>query len=151
MEAEGQKGTRPADIPDDAIVVRQSNWAWRWGAAPWLALLGAAVAFDFITFGVLPSVLAAIFIVPRYMSYRNTAFILTERYLIIQQGTFMGQRRFDLLIADLNDVLVKPGQFGRSLGSIGVNLQLKDGGMVPLRYVPAESPLVEHLRARMNP
>ena len=151
MTVDGPEGTRPVEIPDDAIVVRQSNWAWRWAAVPWLVLLGATVAFDFITFGVLPEVVAAIFIVPRYMSYRNTADILTERYLIIQQGTFMGQRRFDLPIADVDDVLVKPGQFGRSLGYAGVNLQLKDGGMAPLRYVPAESPLVEHLRARMNP
>lgn len=150
MNVEGQEGARPIDIPDDAVVVRQSNWAWMWAAAPWVVLFGVSIAIDFITFGILPLVFAAVFIVPRYLSFRRTAYILTERYVIIQQGALMGQHRIDLPIADLNDVLVRPGTFGGVLGYTGVNLQLKDGRMAFLRYVPVASPLVEHVRARMN-
>ena len=151
MNDEGQEGTRPVDIPDDAIFVRQSNWAWMWAAAPWLVLFGVSIAIDFITFGILPIVFAAVFIVPRYLSFRRTAYILTERSVIIQQGSFTAHHRIDLPIADLNDVLVQPGTFGGVLGYAGVNLQLKDGRMAFLRYVPLASPLVAHVRERMNP
>ena len=100
MNDEGQEGTRPVDIPDDAVAVRQSNWAWMWTALPWLVLFGVSIAIDFITFGILPMVFAAVFIVPRYLSFRRTAYILTERSVIIQQGSFTGHHRIDLPIAD---------------------------------------------------
>ena len=151
IPADRQEDAPPVDIPDDAVVVRQSNWAWIWATVPWVGLFGVAIAFDFFTFGILPMVFATIVIVPRYLSFRRTAYILTERHVIIQQGSLMGQHRIDLLIADLNDVVVHPGTFGRFLGYTGVNLRLKDGRMASLRYVPFASPLVEHFRARMNP
>ena len=150
MNAEEREGTSPLDFPDDAVVVRQSNWAWMWRAVPWLVLFGVSLAFDFLTFGIVPAVIATIVIVPSYLSFRRTAYILTESYLIIQQGSFFGRHRIDLPFADLNDILLQPGTFGRSLGYTRVYLHLKDERMIFLQYVPLASPLVEHCRARMN-
>ena len=147
MDAEWQEGARPVAIPDDAVVVRQSNWAYVLPTVPWLVLFGVSLLFDFFTFGVLPAVFAAFVIGSRYLSYRRTAYILTDSYLIIQQGSLMGQVRIDLSLADLDDVLVQPGSLGRSLGYTRVSLNLKDGRMVLLHYVPLASPLLERLRS----
>ena len=151
MNAEGQEGNGPVAIPDDAVVVRQSNWACVWSTVPWLVLIGVSLAFDIFTFAILPVVFATYFIGSRYLSFRRTAYILTDRYIFILQGSLMGQNRIDLSFADLNEVLAQPGTVGRSLGYTRVSLQLKDGQMVLLNYVPLESPLLEHLRERMNP
>ena len=144
MDAEGQENTRSVAIPDDAIFVRQSNWAYLLATVPWLLLLAVSLAFDFFSFSILPTVFAIYFIGSRYLSFRRTAYILTDRYVIIQQGSPMGQKRIDLSFADLNDVLVQPGTFGRFLGYTSVSLQLKDGQMVLLRYVLLTSPLLDH-------
>ena len=151
MDAEGQESTPSVAIPDDAIFVRQSNWAYLLATVPWLLLLAGSLAFDFFSFSILPTVFAIYFIGSRYLSFRRTAYILTDRYVIIQQGSPMGQKRIDLSFADLNHVLVKPGTLGRSLGYTRVSLQLKDEQMVVLHYVPLASPLLEYLRERVNP
>ena len=151
MDTGGQEDTSPVDIPDDALIVRQSNWAYMLHTVPWLVFFGASLAFDFLTFGILPVVLATFFIGSRYLSFRRTAYILTNRYVVIQQGLLMGQSRIDVSLADLSDVLVQPGTFERSLGYTRVSLQLKDGQMALLHYVPLESLFLEHLRERMDP
>ena len=137
--------------PDNATAVRQSHWAYLWPAVPWLVLFGVSIGVDFFTFGTLPAVIAIIFVGSRYLSYRRTVYILGETNIIIQQGTFMGQNVIDLEISDLNEVLIQPGMFGRSLGYARVNLQLRDGQLVFLHYVPSSSPLVDHLQQRMDP
>jgi len=151
MDTGGQEDTSPVGIPDDALIVRQSNWAYMLHTVPWLVLFGASLTFDFLTFGILPAVLATCFIGYRYLSFRRTAYILTNRYVVIQQGSLRGQSRIDVSLADLSDVLVQPGTLGRYLGYTRVSLQLKDGQMALLHYVPLESPFLEHLRERMNP
>ena len=151
MDTGGQEDTCPVDIPDDAVIVRQSSWAYILHTVPWVVFFGASLTFDFLTFGILPAVFATFFIGSRYLSFRRTAYILTDRYVVIQQGSLMGQSRIAVSLADLSDVLVQPGTFGRSLGYMRVSLQLKDGQMALLHYVPLESPFLEHLRERMNP
>ena len=151
MDTGGQEDTSPVGIPDDAVIVRQSNWAYMLHTVPWLVFFGASLTIDFLTFGILPAVFATFFIGSRYLSFRRTAYILTNRYVVIQQGSLMGQSRIDVSLADLSDVLVQPGTLGRYLGYTRVSLQLKDGQMALLHYVPLESPFLEHLRERMNP
>ena len=148
--SEGQEETGPVEIPDDAIFVRQSNWAYLLPALPWMVLFGLSIFFDFLTFGIVPVVLASFFIGTRYQGIRRTAYILTDSHIIILQGSFLGQKRLDVSFTDLGDVLIQPGMFGRSLGYTGVGLQLKDGQMALLHYVPSTSPLFEHVRERME-
>ena len=144
IDAAGQEGVRHVAIPEDAIVVRQSNWAYMLHTIPWLILFGASLSVDFFTFGILPALLATYLIGSRYMSFRKTVYILTDRHVIIKQGSMMSQDRIDLPFDDLDDVFVRPGRLGVFLRYTRVELQLKDGQMVLLTYVPLESPLLEH-------
>ena len=150
MDATVQEAPSPATIPEDAITVLQSQWAYMLHTVPWLVLFGL-VFFDFLTFGILPAVLAICVIGYRYLVFRRTAYILTEKHLVIFQGSLMGRNRIDVPFANLNNILVQPGMFGGFLGYTGVSLQLVGQRVVLLQYLPIASPLLEHLRARMNP
>ena len=151
MDTKVQEAPSPATIPEDAITVLQSQWAYMIYTIPWLVFFGVTVAFDFFTFGIVPTVMAIYFIGSRYQSFRRTAYILTEKHLIIFQGSLPGRNRIDVPFANLNNILVRPGMFGGFLGYTGVSLQLVDQRVVLLQYLPIASPLLEHLRARMNP
>ena len=151
MDATVQEAPSPVTIPEDAITVLQSQWAYMIYMVPWLVFFGVTFAFDFLTFGIFPAVAVICVIGSRYLVFRRTAYILTEKHLVIFQGSLMGQNRIDVPFADLNNILVQPGMFGGVLGYTGVGLQLVDQKVALLHYVPIASPLLEHLRARMNP
>ena len=144
MDAAGKEDVRPVAIPEDAVVVRQSNWAYMLHMVPWLILFGVSLSVDFFTFGILPAVLATWAVGSRYLSFRKTAYILTDQHIIIQRGSMMGQQRIDLPFDDLDGVSVRPGRLGIFLGYTRVELQLKDGQKALLHYVPLTSPLLEH-------
>ena len=144
MDASRMEDVRPMAIPEDAVVVRQSNWAYMLHMVPWLILFGVSLSVDFFTFGILPAVLATWAVGSRYLSFRKTAYILTDQHIIIQRGSMMGQQRIDLPFDDLDDVSVRPGRLGIFLGYTRVELQLKDGQKALLHYVPLTSPLLEH-------
>ena len=146
-----QEEPSPATIPTDAIIVRQSRWAYMLYTIPALAFCGAISYFDFLTGGLWPFMMASYFIVSRYLSFRRTAYILTDKHLTIFQGSLVGRKRFDIPFTDLNYIQAQPGIFGSRLEYTGVILQLTDQRVFSLDYVPVESPLLEHLRARMNP
>ena len=141
----------PAIIPEDAIIVLQSQWSYMLHAVPWLGFLGLSFTFDFLTFGIFPAVIAICVIGSRYLAFRRTAYILTEKHLVILQGSLMGQNRIDVPFTNLINILVQPGMLGGLLGYTGVGLQLVDQRVALLHYVPIASPLMEHLRAHMNP
>ena len=151
MDTKVQEAPSPATIPEDAIIVLQSRWAYMLHTIPLLAFLGVSLIFDFLTLGILPTLITIYIIGSRYLSFRRTAYILTDKHLVIFQGSLIGQKRIDVPFADLNNVQVQPGMFGRSLGYTGVILQLMDQRVSLLHYVPVASPLLEHLRAGMNP
>ena len=109
------------------------------------------MAFDFISFGILPVIFVAIVVVPRYLRWKRTAYILTDEHIIVLIGGLRGSQRFDLLISDLQDVVVKPGLFGGMLGYGNVILTLGDGRMVALGHVPNSAPLTEHVQSRIVP
>ena len=146
-----QETPSPATIPEDAIIVLQSQWSYMLHTVPWLGFFGVSFTFDFLTFGILPTVIAICVIGSRYLAFRRTAYILTEKHLVIFQGSLMGQNRIDVPFANLNNILVQPGMLGGLLGYTGVGLQLVDQRVALLHYVPIASPLMEHLRAHMNP
>ena len=145
-----QETPSPATIPEDAIIVLQSQWSYMLHTIPWLGFLGLSFTFDFLTFGLFPAVLAICVIGSRYLAFRRTAYILTEKHLVILQGSLMGQNRIDVPFTNLINILVQPGMLGRLLGYTGVGLQLVDQRVTLLHYVPIASPLMEHLRASMN-
>ena len=150
MDANETPGNEAAEIPDDAIFVRQSSWAWLWYVVPWAIFAVGSLYVDQITFIGFPLVLAVIFILPRYLRWRRTMYILTDDYIMIQRGASVGPRRYDLPISDISDMEQRPGPFGGVLGYSAVHLALKDGRGVVLAHIPETSPLVEHIRARLD-
>ena len=112
MDATVQEAPSPVTIPEDAITVLQSRWAYMIHTVPWLCFFVGAFAFDFLTFGIFPAVAVICVIGSRYLVFRRTAYILTEKHLVIFQGSLMGQNRIDVPFADLNNILVQPGMFG---------------------------------------
>ena len=151
MDTKVQEEPSPATIPEDAIIVLQSRWAYMLHSIPLSAFFGVSLILDFLTLGILPTLVAIYIIGSRYLSFRRTAYILTDKHLVIFQVSLVGRKRIDVPFADLRNVLVQPGMFGRRLGYTGVILQLMDLRVSLLHYVPVESPLLEYLRARMNP
>ena len=151
MDIKVQEEPSPATILEDAIIVQQSRWAYMLHTIPLLAFFGVSLMFDFLTLGIFPTLIAIYVIGSRYLSFRRTAYILTDKHLVIFQGSLIGQKRIDVPFADLNNVQVQPGMFGKSLGYTGVILQLTDQRVSLLHYVPVASPLLEYLRARVNP
>jgi len=151
MDTKVQEEPSPATIPEDAIIVLQSRWAYMLHTIPLLAFFGVSLILDFLTLGILPTLVAIYIIGSRYLSFRRTAYILTDKHLVIFQGSLIGQKRIDVPFDDLNNVQVQPGMFGRSLGYTGVILQLMDQRVSLLHYVPVASPLLGYLQARMNP
>ena len=137
------------EIPEDSIVVRPSRWAWMWPAVPWVALASASLFIDLFSFGTLPIFFAVIIVLPRYITWRNTAYILTNEYVVVQKGRG-GKQRFDLPISQIVDIETRPGYFGRSLGYASVLLMSKEGGVATLPYIPVGSPLVGHILMRID-
>ena len=150
MDADNREGDRPIEIPDDAAVVRQSNWAWLLHAIPWVLFALASLYFDQISLGVFPFLIAALIVVPRYLSHQKTAYILTDDHIVIMRGGIMGARRFDLRISEISRVTANAGSLGSTLGYVGVYLELRDGRVAVFHHIPQSSPLVEHLRTRID-
>ena len=109
-------------IPEDAIIVLQSQWAYMLHTILWATFFGVSFIFDFLTLGILPTVIAISVIVSRYLSFRRTAYILTDKHIVIFQGSLIGRKRIDVPFVDLNEVQSQPGIFGRSLGCTSVML-----------------------------
>lgn len=150
MNTETNEDTQPINPPDDAVVYRQSNWAWIWHAVPWLLLFIISMAFDFFTFGIFPTVFAIIIIVPRYFSFKRTGYILGENNLIIQEGLMLGQRRVDLPILEIREIEVQTGTFGRYLGYTNVKLESMDKTINFIQYLPVDSPLIGLLQNKVK-
>ena len=150
MESSDTDASQTFDIPDDATVVTQSNWAWIWLVVPWAIFIVVSFNFDAISFGIFPLILALIVTVPGYLRWRHTAYILTDNYFVYLKGSMSGYSRYDFRYTQFKDLQVRPGPFGRTLGYAGVLLALEDRGVLILPHVPESSPLVEHFRSRVT-
>ena len=130
------------NIPEDAVIIKQSIWAWLLISMPWILFFLISLAVDFLSFGILPMILAAAMIVPRYISSKKTSYILIENYIIVDQG----RGRIEIAINDIEFVTLKYGMFGRTLGYTNFLLTLKIApqhgvvddlqSILPLAYVP---------------
>ena len=88
MDTKVQEEPSPATIPEDAIIVLQSRWAYMLHTIPLLAFFGVSLIFDFLTLGILPTLITIYIIGSRYLSFRRTAYILTDKHLVIFQGSY---------------------------------------------------------------
>ena len=106
MTSENQSPDREIEIPEDGIVIRQVQYAWLWSSMPWLVVVAVLFLTDLIVAGdpILGTVAAAIILVPRYIGWRRTAYVLTKDSLIYQHGGLTGHRRFQIPIGSFKEV-----------------------------------------------
>jgi hypothetical protein len=135
------------EIPDNALKIQQSSWAWLWPAFPWVVLALVSMVIDIITFGLLPMLLATIWVLPRYIGWRRTSYILTHDHIIVIQGALGKNRRFDIPVDQIESMETQPGFFGRSLGYFALVMAIKDKGLINLPYTPERSYLEKHIQA----
>ena len=136
MGSEKKPADEPREIPEDATIIRQVPWAWFYSSVPWIGALVVLLYVGFIE--EFSSILVlAVILVPRFISWRRTAYILTEDTLIYQRGGVFGAQSFDIPIASLKDVRARFGLFGRALGYEAVDVMLENNAVAALTYVPA--------------
>ena len=148
MDSESTTPEPAEDIPEDAIVVRQVRYAWLWSSMPWLIILAVLYYTDILIEGVpiVGAVISVVIMVPRYLSWRRTAYILTTENFIYVRGTFSGSNKFHIPLSKLADVRVRFGFFGRSLGYQTVDLVLENESVASLKYIPVLSDFAEQIR-----
>ena len=139
----------PLDLPEDAVVITQVSWAWLWSATPWLIVVGILSTLSLEPF--FASIIVLIIIVPRFLTWRRTAYIVTDDTIIYQRGGFTGSRQYSIPLARLVDVKTRDGMFGRGLGYQAVDIMLDNQASASLTYVPAPAGLEEVIRERMKP
>ena len=137
------------EIPEDAVVIKQVTWAWLWSSAPWIAAI--FVLYNFLAIDpIIASVLLLIIILPRYWQWRRTAYILTDDNLIYQRGGLLSSRKYNIPFAKLVDVRSRDGMFGRGLGYQAVDIEMANGSVASLTYLPPLSGVAEHLQEMID-
>lgn len=147
MDAGESQAEEPLEIPENAVLVKPSNWAWLWYCTPWVALGVASFSFDAISFGAFPVVIGVLFVLPQYMRWRRTVYILTDEYVLVKRGP---RQLYTVLFSDVTEVRRHPGLFGNTLGYAAIYLVLKDGRSAFLSHVPNSSRLVEFVLAHTD-
>ena len=150
MQPEDLPPDPPEEIPEDATILRQIQWAWLWSSAPWIIVLGALFQFGLIPDPFIASLIALIIMVPRYFQYRRTAYIITDDSVIYKRGGLTGSQTYTIPISRLRDVKSRYGMFGRTLGYQTIDIMLDNGALASLTYVPALMEVAEHLRGKMD-
>ena len=122
-------------ISNDGLVVRQVQWAWVWSSVPWIILAGVLLYFGFLE-EILTTLFLIVIVLPRYLRWRRTEYVLTEDTLFYQQGGLTGIQKYEVPISTLRDVRSRFGLFGKTLGYEAVDVMLDNGAVASLQYVP---------------
>ena len=149
MEPEPQKPEPAEEYPIGSTVITQSSWAWIWPGIPWVILAVISAFWDAISFGLFPLILAVAVILPRYMGWRSTRYVLTPDHLILQRGVLGGSHKYEVPVTDFRRITVKYGWFGKSLGYEGVDVVLRGGGKANMSYVPASAGVAQRVHSMM--
>lgn len=144
-----ERADGPRELPENAVVVTQASWAWLWSSAPWLIVVGILSMLSLEP--IFASIIVLIIIVPRFLTCRRTAYIVTDDAIIYQRGGFTGSRQYSIPLARLVSVRSRDGMFGRGLGYQAVDIVLDNQASASLTYVPTPAGLEDVIRERMKP
>ena len=124
-------------IPEDGLVIKQVPWAWVWSSMPWLVLAVILVVsgLPILDDPILLTLFIVVIVVPRYLRWRRTEYVLTRDTLFYQQGGLAGAQKYEVPISTLRDVRSRFGMFGKSLGYQTVDVMLDNGAVASLQYV----------------
>ena len=129
------------------LVVRPSQWAWGVYAVPLVVIYALLMSVDVFTFGLLPVAVLAAFIVPRYITWRGSAYTITQDSLIIKRGQLGRQDEVPVLFAEIDSFEERQGFLGPTLQYTSVHVFLEDGRQGVLSYVPVDSGIMDRLAA----
>ncbi len=148
-EEQPQREQEP-EIPEDAIVVSQVQYAWLWSSWWLLAIVAVVFAFGVFPDPFTPAVLLLIIMIPKFWQLRRTKYYFTEDTLIYQRGGVTQTRRYQIPLSRLTDTRARYGLFGRALGFQHVDIMLDNGAVASLVYVPIHMDVVSYFRERMG-
>ena len=137
------------DIPEDATVVTEVPFAWLWSSTPWLGVMALLIYVGFLE-EISALVVAVIIMVPRYVGHRKTSYTLTDDRLIYERGGVIATQKYPILITRMQDVRVRHGFFGRTLGYQTVDIMLDNGSVATLSYIPALEDVAGRLKEMME-
>ena len=151
MDSQNTPLDDPDEIPEDATVVKQVQYAWVWSSTPWLVAVAALLLTQIIPIDEVTSVvLTLIIIVPRYFNWRRTAYILTPDKLIYQRGGILKTSRYPIPISNLRGARARYGRFGKVLGYEAVDIMMASGAVASLTYLPPLSGVAEYLQEMID-
>jgi len=130
-----------SEIPEDGIVVRQVQYAWLWSSMP-IIVLATIFYFLPIVDPLIVSIFLVVVIIPRYFTWRKTAYVITDQSLTYN--------RAHIPISSLKGVKPNPGLFGRTLGYEAVEIFLDNGAFIKLTYIPSVIGLASHIQALID-
>ena len=147
MEPDKKPTTHSDEIPEDATVVRQVQYAWVWSSMPWLAVVAVLLFTGIIPIDeITATVLTAIIVLPRYFNWRRTAYIVTSDTLIYQRGGIFKTNRYPIPLTKIKGARARYGRFGRVLGYQAVDIVMENDTVASLGYLPPLSGLAELLQ-----
>jgi len=139
--------------PEEAIVIKQVQWAWVYSSMPWIGILFVLLLISNYLMPLLDEFtalfIALVIMIPRYISWRRTQFTLTDEILFFQRGGLTGSQIFEIPISRLRSVRTRYGFFGRSLNYKAVDIMLDDNAIASMTYISVGSDLDEKIRAKI--
>ena len=151
MGTQHEQSVSDSEIPNDAIVIKQVQYAWLWSSMPWVIILAALFYIGIIPEPTIASIIILIIAVPRYMMWKGTAYILTNDSLIYQRGGLTGSTKYQIPFSKITDVRSRYGNFGRTLNYQAVDIVLGNGAKASLSYLPIPNEVETHILDRMDP
>ena len=145
--------TEVGSIPENVIIYNQTHWAWLLPSSIWIVLLLAVVIYDFISMGFIPLLMAVAIVVPRYLRWKQTKYYLSEEALYI---TMVGlpliqkKRIFMLPFADMANLNLKYGTFGKTLGYAEVQVVFEDQRVAKLSYIGNYQDFMSYIESRTD-
>jgi hypothetical protein len=130
------------------ITIKPSHWYWIWPSVPWLALVIMSTILD-LAIGSLPIILAAMFVLPRYLGWKKASYVLYPNYLLIIKGSGKNKVQ-ELPLQEISRVWATPGFFGEKLRYTSVHLARADGATATLTYVPKQIFLENQIQDYVN-
>ena len=141
MDQEKNPHDELSEIPEDGIVVRQVQYAWLWSSMP-IIILATVFYFIPIVDPLIVSIFLVVVIIPRYFSWRRTAYVITDQFLTYNRAR--------IPMSSLKGVKSNPGLFGRTLGYEAIEIFLDNGAFIKLTYIPSVIGLTSHIQALID-
>ncbi len=142
-------GGNKDELPPESIIIRQVNWAWLWSSLPWILVVAILWTIGLVD-PIFSSIILIVILVPRFLVWRGTAYIVTDDALIYQRGGFFNWKRYRLPWTRLTGVRAKNPLFGKGLGYETIDVLLDNRGVANMTYVPTTEHVAELIQQKLD-